>query len=146
MSPGSKVLIVLLVASLGVWGCAQGPANGSASSERIRALEGKISKLEDDFRSAIAVRDQLRKRVTSLEDERTSLGLQIEQLQLVVKDRDDLRKQLTARTSERDNVANQFEQVRKGMKSLLGQIEAASSSTTAPPVTTAVHVQPPGKS
>jgi len=144
MSPGSKVLVVLAVASLGVWGCAQGPANGSASAERIRALETKISKLEDDFRSAITVRDQLKKRVASLEEERTGLGQQIEQLQLAVKDRDDLRKQLTVRTTERDGAQNQLESLRKGIKTLLGQVEAASSTT--PPVTSAVHVQPAGKS
>jgi chromosome segregation ATPase len=145
MSPGSKVLIVLVVASLGVWGCAQGPTNGSASAERVRALETKISKLEDDFRAAVTARDQLRKRVASLEDERTGLNQQIEQLQLAVKDRDELRKQLTVRTTERDSVQTQFEQLRKGIKSLLGQVEAASTSTTQP-VTSAVAVQTAGKS
>jgi len=145
MSPGSKVLVVLVVASLGVWGCAQGPANGSASAERIRALEAKIGKLEDDFRAAITVRDQLKKRVTGLEEERTSLGQQIEALQLVVKDRDDLQKQLTVRTTERDGAQNQLENLRKGIKTLLGQVEAASGSTPQP-VTSAVHVQPAGKS
>jgi uncharacterized coiled-coil DUF342 family protein len=145
MSPGSKVLIVLVVGSLGVWGCAQGPANGSASAERIRALETKIGKLEDDFRAAITVRDQLRKRVTSLEEERVSLNQQVDQLQAAVKDRDSLRNQLTVRTTERDSVQNQFEQLRKGMKSLLGQVESASQGA-AQPVISAAHVQPAGKS
>ncbi len=145
MSPGSKILVVLAIASLGVWGCAQGPANSSASAERVRALEAKISKLEDDFRAAITVRDQLKKRVASLEEERTNLGQQVEQLQLIVKDRDDLRKQLALRTTERDGVQGQLEVLRKGIKTLLGQVEAASGTPTQS-VTPAAHIQSAGKS
>ena len=54
MSQAQKALSVLVVACLGLWGCARGAANGHASAERIRALENKIAKLEDDFRSVAA--------------------------------------------------------------------------------------------
>src|SRR6266851_3687822 len=102
MSRAQKALSVLVVACLGLWGCAQGAANGHANAERIRALETKIAKLEDDFRAVVAVREQLRKQLTSIEQERTQLGQQVEQLQAVVKERDDLRQQLANRTGERD--------------------------------------------
>jgi septal ring factor EnvC (AmiA/AmiB activator) len=142
MNPGTRALIVLVVASLGAWGCAQGPANGPTSAERIRALENKISRLEDDFRTAVVVRDQLKKKVSTLEEEKVQ---QIDRLQAVVKERDDLKQQLASRTNERDNLQVQFDQFRKGIKTLLGQAEVAL--TAARPVSSVAATPPvPGKS
>ena len=145
MSRAQKTLSVLVVACLGLWGCAQGPANGPASAERIRALETKIAKLEDDFRAAVAVREQLRKQLTAAEEERTRLGQQVETLQGVTKERDELRQQLAARTTERDSLQSQFDQFRKGIKTLLGQAETPGALST-PPVTSASEGQSQGKS
>ncbi len=145
MSRGNKALIVLVVASLGVWGCAQGPANGSASAERIRALETKLTKLEDDFRATVAVREQLRKKLATAEQQCSQCRQQIEQLRIAAKERDELRQQLSARTSERDAVQNQFDQLRKGIRTLLGQAEAASGTIT-PSVTSATEPQFAGQS
>jgi chromosome segregation ATPase len=134
------MLVVLVVASMGLWGCAQGPANnGAAQAERIRALEVKSAKLEDDFRAAVAVREQLRKKLTQAEEQRAQLGQQVEQLQNAVRERDELRQQLSARTGERDNLQTQFEQLRKGIRSLLGQADGATTSGPAlqQPVTAA---------
>jgi septal ring factor EnvC (AmiA/AmiB activator) len=132
MSQAQKALSVLVVACLGLWGCAQGAANGHASAERVRALESKIAKLEDDFRAVVAIRDQLRKQLTTTEQERTHLGKQLEELQTVLKERDELRQQLATRTSERDSVQGQLEQFRKGVKALLGQAEAPAALNTSP--------------
>jgi septal ring factor EnvC (AmiA/AmiB activator) len=118
-----------LVFLCGIWGCAQGPANGSASSERLRALEAKIAKLEDDFRAAVAVREQLRKKLVAADTDRDQLN---KKLEVVVKEREDLRQQLTTRTAERDQLQGQFDQFRKGIKTLLGQVEP---QTNVPPVT-----------
>jgi hypothetical protein len=136
-------LIVVVIASLGAWGCAQGPANGPTSAERIRALENKIAKLEDDFRAAVTVRDQLKKKLGVTEDEKLKLGQQVEQLQIVVKEREDLKLQLAARTTERDNLQVQYDQFRKGIKTLLGQSESPLSASQ--PVTAAA-LPTPGKS
>lgn len=143
MSQAGKALIVFVVAAMGLWGCAQGPANSPANAERIRALETKLAKLEDDFRSAVSTRDTLRKKLTTVEDERTQLTKQVEQLQLVVRERDELKAQLALRTSERDSVQSQFEQFRKGIKTLLGQVEPSSPSQ---PVTSAAEPTVAGKS
>jgi septal ring factor EnvC (AmiA/AmiB activator) len=145
MSRAHGALSVLVVACLGLWGCAQGAANGRASADRLRALETKIAKLEGDFRAVVAVRDQLRKQLTAAEQERTELGQQVEKLQGVAKERDELRQQLATRTSERDSVQSQFEQFRNGIKTLLGQAEARGTSNT-PPVTAASEGQGQGKS
>jgi TolA-binding protein len=151
MSHRYKTLAILVVTSVGLWGCAQGPANGPGSVERIRALESKNAKLEDDFRAAAAARDLLKKKLTSAEEQRTQLGQQMDQLQTAVKERDDLRQQVTVRTNERDTLQNQFEQLRKGIRGLLGQADTAGTPTTAgtplsQPVTSAVETPTPGKS
>jgi len=134
MSQGKFVILLLVVGSLGVWGCAQSAGNG-ANAERIRALETKIARLEDDFKASIAVREQLRKKLTSVEEERAQLSQQVDQLQAVVKERDNLKQQLTLRTSERDAVQNQFNNLCKGIKTLIGQME---TSVTTPVTSTAV--------
>ena len=72
MTRGGKVLSVMLVALMGLWGCAKGPA-GHSAQERIQSLEAKCSKLEDDYRSVAGARDQARKQVAALEAERTRL-------------------------------------------------------------------------
>ena len=145
MNRAHGALSVLVVACLGLWGCAQGAANGRASAERLRALETKIAKLEGDFRAVVSEREQLRKRLTAAEQERTELGQQVERLQLAARERDELRQQLTVRTSERDSVQSQFDQFRNGIKSLLGQAEARIRSST-PPVTVVSEGQGQGKS
>lgn len=140
MTRANRALIVVVVASLGLWGCAQGPANGPASVERVRALENKNAKLEDDFRAAVAVREQVKKKLASVEE-------QLEQLQAAAREREELKQQLTARIGERDAVQGQLEQVRKNLRSLLGQMEASNNSAApTQPVTSVPAETPSGKS
>jgi hypothetical protein len=115
MTRGSKALIVLIVAALGVWGCAKGPANQQSSqAERIKALEAKCGKLEEDYRSAAAARDHARRRLAAAEGERD----------LAAKERDDLHKQFEQRTGERDLLQSRCERLRKGLQTLIGQDDA----------------------
>jgi septal ring factor EnvC (AmiA/AmiB activator) len=130
MSRANKALAMLVVVSLGLWGCAQG-TGGPANAERIRTLEAKIAKLEDDFRAAVNVREQLNKKLKAAEKH-------VEELQVVVKERDDLRQQLGTRTAERDTLQAQFDVFRKGLKDLLGKADAAAAALSASqPVTSA---------
>ncbi len=130
MSRANRALLVLLVAALGLWGCARGPAGGPASAERIRTLEGKCAKLEDDYRAVAGARDQLRKKLASVEEERAKVRGELDQHQSVVKERDDLRRQVGTRTMERDAMQGQLDQLRKGIRSLLGQAEAGAQPVT----------------
>ncbi len=130
MTQVQRALIVLLVATLGIWGCAQGPG---ASAEKVKALEGKVARLEEDFRAAAAARDQFRKKLNENEQATAQLRQEFDVLQ---KDRDQLRAQLKTRTAERDSVAGQFDVFRKSLKDLIGQTEAAMSKPSAPPITT----------
>lgn len=122
MTRAQKALVLLLISTIGMWGCARGPAGGSGAPERMRALESRISKLEQDFRAAAAARDQLRMELAAIEEQRAALE----------KERDDLRSQVTARVSERDAVQGQYEQFRKNLRSLLGQAEVTASKACTP--------------
>jgi chromosome segregation ATPase len=136
MNSANKVLAVVVVASLGLWGCAKGPAPLIATPERIKTLESRITKLEEDFRTAAAARDQLRHRLAAVEKERVK----------VQKERDDLQQRVSTRTTERDNVQAQFEQFRKGIRSLLGQAETAAAGAAAQPVSAVAVAGTAGKS
>jgi hypothetical protein len=146
MNRASKALIVVVVAALGIWGCAQGPANSHAvQAERLRSLEGKCVKLEEDYRAVAGARDQFRKRVAALEEERGKLQQELAVQKVVEQERDELRRQVTTRTGERDALQTRCDRLKKGLQSLLGQDDAAAPAST-PPVTSAPDIRPGGKS
>src|SRR5262245_52761764 len=116
MTRGSKVLSVMLVAILGLWGCARGPVGQSASADRIHSLETKCTKLEDDYRSVAGARDQTRKQVDALKAEQARLQKELADKQAVLKERDDLRQQIATRTSERDNLQLRCDRMKKGLQ------------------------------
>jgi len=107
MNCANKALLVLLVVvTLGLWGCAQGPT-ATAQAERIKSLEAKVARLEADLRTIVSVRDQLRQKLDQSE-------AQVQKLQTTLKQR----------IGERDQVAAQYDTFRKSIKELLGEAEA----------------------
>src|SRR5262245_15211599 len=157
MSRSNQALIVLTLVVMGIWGCAEnGQAPGASLADRIKALEAKNAKLEDDFRAVAATRDQLRRKLAVAEEEQARLQKQVEeqarlqkqaeeQLQTATREHDELRGQLTERTKERDALVKQFEQFRKTLKDLIGQAEAALPHP-AEPVTKADDSDDPERS
>jgi len=133
MSRAHKALAILVVSTLGLWGCAKGP--GSSSSERIKALEAKVSRLEGDVKLGETAREQLRKKLATAED----------QLNKLQKEREELEKTLTVRTTERDTLQTQYDGFRKNLRELLGTAETTAPRYL-PPVTTAAAAPAPGKS
>lgn len=140
MSDYTKAFAVVILSALGIWGCAQGPAGG-ASVEKLKQLELKIARLEDDFRAATAARDQFRKKLAESEALVAELRTEVETLRPVLAERDELRHQLRLRTAERDQVTQQFEGFRKSLKELLGQMDAAAK--VQPNVTTVSNSKSP---
>jgi DNA anti-recombination protein RmuC len=129
MKPFLKALGVFLVAAFGLWGCAQGPG-GSSTGDRLKALEAKNARLEEDFRTASATRDQLRKKLTATEEAQAQLQQEFDALKTqLAKERDDLKSQLKQRIQERDNLQAQYDGFRRDLKELLGQAEAALNRT-----------------
>lgn len=133
MSRAHKALAILVVSTLGLWGCAKGP--GSSGPERIKSLEAKVSRLEGDAKLAETARDQLRKKLAVAEEQLTKLQ----------KDREELDRTLALRTTERDSLQTQYEQFRKNLRDLLGSAET-SAPRYLPPVTTTAAAPTPGKS
>lgn len=146
MTRANKALVVFVVATLGIWGCAKGPNPTSGNLERIRSLEAKNTKLEDDFRNAAAVRDNLRKQLAAAEKRQAQLQREMEDLQVVLKERDELRETVKARQNERDAIQIQFDQFRKNIKELIGQAEAAMVRPVDPPVTSSRELALPPRS
>lgn len=135
MKRAGKLVTVLVVAVLGVWGCAKNPAHPNGQAERIRSLESKCAKLEEDYRAVASARDEARKKAVAAEEENKRLHKQIDtqeaQLQkdqdaekLLTKERDELRQQMETRTNERDVLQFRCERLKKGLQNLLGQDEA----------------------
>jgi uncharacterized coiled-coil DUF342 family protein len=127
MTRANKALVVMVLTSLGLWGCAQEQNHGSTNA-RIRALESKNAKLEEDFRAVVAIRDQIRKKLLTAEQ-------QADKVQALARERDDLRQLVNTRTGERDSLQAQFDQLRKGIRNLLGQAEQVSLNPPGQPVT-----------
>jgi septal ring factor EnvC (AmiA/AmiB activator) len=135
MTHSHKVLGFLLVAMLGIYGCARGPAGGSAGDRA--GLEAKVQRLEEDFRAAAAARDSFRQRLVATEEKLAQTQKALDQTTTTAtqdrQDRDAARAQLKARTAERDNLQVQYDGFRKNIKELLGQAEAALHPQSAPP-------------
>jgi uncharacterized coiled-coil DUF342 family protein len=144
MTRFNKGLTVLVVAFLGVWGCAQGPSGSANQNEKVKSLEAKCSRLEEDYRTVAVARDQVRKQAAAVEAERAALEeknnklqAEVDQLKLVVKERDRLRQDLDVRTGQRDLLQVRCDKLRNGLKSLMGEDDAMlpqnppATSTTA---------------
>lgn len=135
MTRSHKVLGFLLVAMLGIYGCARGPAAGSAGDRA--GLEAKVQRLEEDFRAAAAARDSFRQRMLATEERLAQTQKALDQATTTAtqdrQDRDAARAALKARTAERDALQVQYDGFRKNIKELLGQAEAALHPQSVPP-------------
>ncbi len=163
MTRASKVMVVMVVMVLGLWGCSKGPANRAGQFERVQTLEGRCAKLEQDYRTAATARDQARKQAAALEEENAQLQKDLaakaglikecedlkEQVKTALAEREALRQQLAARTGERDEARQvvgvrtaerdtwhgRHDRFRKGLQSLLDQDEPQGPTAPANPST-----------
>jgi SMC interacting uncharacterized protein involved in chromosome segregation len=148
----SWFLAVVLVCTLGMWGC-NSQKNG-AFNAKIREMEARYAKLEDDFRSVTASAEQTRKKITQAEARRVEaeekvaeLSRRVEELQTAVQERDELRKQVQTRTAERDAYQGQLMQFSRDLQALAGRIETAANAGANPSagVTTAIPTSRPSE-
>jgi chromosome segregation ATPase len=116
-------LVVMMFSSLGLWGCTH-QKNG-AYHAKVRELESRYLKLEEDYKAVVHSGEQLRKKVQQLEAQRAELNQQVDELKGIAKERDELRVQLATRTSERDQMHGQMTQFRKDVHELLGRMDTA---------------------
>jgi hypothetical protein len=116
----------MVVSSLSLWGCTN-QKNG-VTNLKIRELENRHAKLEEDYRVILASNEANRRKLGQLEAQRTELVQRIEELQLIAKERDELKTQLATRTEERDAVQNQLVQFSKDLQNLASRAQAATRS------------------
>lgn len=138
MTRAHKVLGFLLVAMLGIYGCARGPA--AASNGDKAALEAKVQRLEEDFRAAAAARDSFRQRLLATEEKQTQTQKALDQ---AVATAAKAARERDAARADRDTLAVQYEAFRKNIRELLGQAETALGNPPAgaPAPTVAVGTQ-----
>jgi len=148
MSRASKALVVLMVAALGIWGCSQGPSQvGGVSQEKVKQLESRCQKLEDECRAVTAAREQVRKRLAEESEQRLKVQQQLEEVRSAfAKEREEMKQDLQTRTTERDTIQSNFDQFRKGLRNLLQDMDAAAATGIPGPTISAVETASPGKS
>lgn len=134
MSRTQKAIGVLLVTLFGLWGCTRASSVDSVQAEKLKALEAKLARLEDEFRAVASARDQLSKKLMAAEQARTELLAEIaatnEQLRLRTQE-------LQTRTQERDQVTDQYKAFRDQLRELLARGDEGKMSpnpSSAPPV------------
>ncbi|MBI1913284.1 MAG: hypothetical protein HYS12_00775 [Planctomycetes bacterium] len=117
---------MIAVATLGLWGCAQGKSKPTANSEeRIKALEARCAHLESENHTVATARDKAQKLLIEADRERLRLLQEVETLKAIAQERDDLKLLVASRTAERDAAQTHFEELRKGIRSVLGRVEAS---------------------
>jgi chromosome segregation ATPase len=134
-STGKGLFILIALASLGLWGCSQN--QDGATDAKLRELEARHLKLEEDYQAVVAANESIRKRLATVEGQRADLAKKVESLQIVVRERDELRQQVAARTGERDALHSQMVSFAKELQSLAGRIEAATNGGNGRPLTAA---------
>ena len=123
------VIAGLLVCVMSLWGCNQQKTGTIAT--KIRELETRYAKLEEDHKALQATNDQNRKKLNSvealrnaLENEKQELARQLDTLKT---EREAFRKQASERTLERDTAQNNLNQFCKDLQALVSKMEATTS-------------------
>lgn len=133
-----RALAVLLVSVFGLWGCSRAPSNTVAdngSAEKLKSVEGKLAKLEDEFRLANSSREQMRKKMNEAEEGQKQLQAQLDALKDTIKAKEDA---IAKRTAERDQMVAQYESFRKNVKDLLFKAEEALAKPETTPTVPAI--------
>lgn len=119
------LLGVLVLSSLGIWGCAQ--QTSTALQRKMSDLEARYATLEDEYRNAVAANESNRRKLGEMETQRAELVQQVEDLKVVVQERDELKQKLAQRTNERDTVHAQLTDISKELLKLANRAESAAS-------------------
>lgn len=129
-----SVVVLLLCMMGGLWGCNQ--QKGTAINTKVRELETRYAKLDEDFRTLQASNEQFRKRMNQAESQRDALEAEKNELtkriEDTTKERDILRDQYVQRTQERDTAQANLTQFSKDLQALVGRVETALNNPQGP--------------
>ena len=124
-STAKAMLVLLFVATVGVLGCSQRPGSGRAEA-RIRDLQSRNAKWEEDYRVVISVNDRLRKQLAQSQSRYAEMQEKLQQVQLVKAERDALRLELRTRITERDTAEKQLLRFQKDLSGLVDRLQTAT--------------------
>ncbi len=139
MKHSHLVLLIVIVFTIGVWGCAR-QASHTPGLARLRDLEDRNAKLEKDYQALLRQRDQERRNAATLAEKCDKLTAQLAVLRTAAEERDDLRRQIAGLTTERNSAQATLTQFAKELHQLLGRMETNTSA--APPAAEPVTVIP----
>lgn len=129
------ILGALLLCAMSLWGCNQ--QKTGAITNKIREMESRYAKLEEDYHTVQAASEQNRKRLNAVETQRSALEKEkadlTQQLDSATTERESLRKQLAQRTQERDTAQSHLVQFSRDLQALAGRVEAAANTNPANP-------------
>jgi septal ring factor EnvC (AmiA/AmiB activator) len=126
-----KALGFLLVAILGIYGCAKGP--GGSAPTGSGSNTNNSQKLEADYRAAVAARDHFRQKLAAAEEQQAQAQRELEQARAeAAAERETLKGEVKARTGERDAIQIQYETFRKHLKELIGTADNAVGALNLP--------------
>jgi chromosome segregation ATPase len=133
MPRSHQVLGIAIVAVVGIWGCSRAPSadSASATAEKLKTVEAKLARLEEDFRAAASARDQLSQKLHAAENARTALQADVAKLARDMKAKDDL---IQTRTAERDQALSQLKALKDGLKEILAKLDDGPKSEGVPTV------------
>ncbi len=115
----NQYLAIIAVAMFGLWGCSKGTSD-PANAEKVKSLEAKVAKLEDEYRSALSQRDQVRKKLTLAEEDQAKLNREITTLQKSLAEKDEI---IKLRTTERDFVRGEYDGFRNSLRELINKAD-----------------------
>ncbi|QVL30695.1 hypothetical protein KIH39_17780 [Telmatocola sphagniphila] len=113
---------------IGAWGCSRSTTASVAMTERLQSLEAKTIRLEEDFKTSSAQRDQFRKKLMMEEESRAQLQAEVDRLQATVKELNLVKTELAVRTAERNDLQNQYDSFRKSLRDILSQADASANA------------------
>jgi septal ring factor EnvC (AmiA/AmiB activator) len=143
MSRSRHAVGVLIVSVFGLWGCSRAPSadgGSAATAEKLKAVETKLARLEDDFRAAASARDQLSKKLIAAEEARVALQVQLDRTAREARAKEEL---VQARTAERDQATGQYKALKDELKELLTRAEnGMKEPSPMVPVIPTSHLKP----
>lgn len=141
MRPKTKIAVFSVVVLLGAWGCQRAPSVPTKSQlDRLKVLEARCARIEEDYRAAASTRDRLRRQLALLDEQRereeNTMSAQQEQIKhlekLLADERaaakkkvDELLARERAATNkviqEREALQARCDRLKVGLQELLGQ-------------------------
>ncbi|MDY3556718.1 hypothetical protein R5W24_005888 [Gemmata sp. JC717] len=122
MTRSVRILAFLLVTTFGAYGCMKAPSTPSTAAIQNTKLE----KLEEEYRSAITTREQLRQKLLAAEQDAAAQKKALaEANSAAAAERDALKAEVKARTGERDALQGQYDTFRKTLRDMIGTADTA---------------------